>query len=363
MTLFTVFIAACLALACADSDGQAGERIVLDTIVQLQTGPGPGELPLPPLSVVAIPDGGYLAIVDGVIGSASVERRNLYDSTGRYVGSLGREGDGPDEYRRAVAAAGFGGDSLYLWDRQRRLMTVLDRSARPVRTFIVNADGFQLNSAADGHFVLDGYAEGGNYTEPLNGFTPAGQLIAAFGEVSPRKRFAPGPPVERRAASDGHGGWWTVRSGYRYEVEHWDSVLHRTARWLPATDWFPVQKDLESPRRGETGFEHLRPGVNWIQVDSAGRLWIGGHMPTAGAQKQLDACIQDGAQPFTCAMQLGPNTFTTVVEIRDSEDGHLLTSSRKLPALYPMSDGLFYTMTRDDDGFVHVSVVRVRYEL
>ena len=354
MKRFALFIAACMAISCAESSGQAAERIVLDTVVQLQTGPGPGELPIVPLSVAAIPAGGYLAIVD----DGNAELRNLYDSAGGYVESLGREGDGPGEYRRAVAAAGFGGDSLLLWDRQRRLMTVLDRSGHPVRTFEVSADGFQLAVAVDGHFVLDGYAKGGNYSEPLNAFTPAGQLVAAFGEVIPRERFAPGPPVDRRVASDGHGGWWTVRSRYRYELEHWDSTLHRTLQWLPETDWFPVQRDLESPKAEGTGFEHLRPGAIWIQVDSAGRLWIGGSTPEPSAQDSLDACIHGGTQPFTCLMQLGPNASIQVVEVRDPIDGHLLFSTRGVPALYPMGGGLFYTTAQDDDGFVHVSVVR-----
>ncbi|HET7603383.1 MAG TPA: hypothetical protein VFK36_10240 [Gemmatimonadales bacterium] len=363
MSLIMLFFTACLTAACGAAGRRAGAQIVLDTIVQLQTGPGPGELPLVPLSVAPIPDGGYLAIVDGLVGGSSVQLRKLYDSTGRYIGSLSRLGDGPGEYRQAVAAARFKGDSLYLWDRQRRLMTVLDRSAHPVRTFVVNANGFRLTEAADGHFVLDGYADGGNYSEPLNAFTPAGKLIAAFGEVTPRARFAPGPPVERVVTSDGHGGWWTVRSGYRYEVEHWDSTLHRTAQWLPETNWFPVQHDLESPARGETGFEHLRPGASWIQVDSAGRLWIGGHVPAPGAQEKMDTCIRGGTQPFPCLMQLGERSFETVVEVRSPQDGHLLMSVRGLPALYPMSGGLFYSARTDEDGFVHVSVVRLGREL
>jgi hypothetical protein len=358
MVLLALFLAANLAAASDDSSRQAAPRIVLDTVVQLQTGPGPGELPIVPLSVAAIPNGGYLVIVDGLVGGSSVDLRNLYDSTGRYAESLGRLGDGPGEYRRAVAAARVKGDSLYLWDRQRRLMTVLDHSAHPVRTFVVNANGFRLTAAADGQFVLDGYADGGNYSEPLNAFTPAGQLIGAFGEVAPRARFAPGPPMERVVTSDGHGGWWTVRSGYRYEVEHWDRTLHRTSQWLPEADWFPLQKDLYSPKRGENGFERLRPGVGWIQVDSAGRLWIGGLRPAAGAQEQMDKCIHDGAEPFTCLMQLGPNASIQVVEVRDPIDGHLLFSTRGVPALYPMGGGLFYTTAQDDDGFVHVSVVR-----
>ncbi len=354
MPFIALLLIALLVTACAGSDQRTVERIVLDTVVQLQTGPGPGELPIVPLSVASIPNGGYLAIVDG----GNTELRNFYDSAGRYMGSLGRDGDGPGEYRRAVAVARFGGDSLLLWDRQRRLMTVLDRSAHPVRTFEVSADGFQFAVATDGHFVLDGYAKGGNYSEPLNGFTPDGQLIAAFGEVAPRERFAPGPPVDRRVASDGHGGWWTVRSRYRYELEHWDSTLHRTLQWLPETDWFPVQRELESPKAEGTGFEHLRPGAIWIQVDSAGRLWIGGSTPEPSSQDSLDACIHSGTQPFTCLMQLGPNASIRVVEVRDPTDGHLLFSTRDLPALYPMGGGLFYTTTKDDDGFVHVNVVR-----
>jgi hypothetical protein len=357
-----LLLAEWLVLACVASAQEARPHIQLDTIAHLATGPGAGELQLVPLSVVTIPNGGYLAIVDGLVGNASVEQRNIYDASGHFAGTLGREGDGPFEFRRAVGAGRFAADSLYLWDRQRRLMTVLDRSAKPVRTFVVNANGFRLTTATDGRFVLDGYADGGSYSQPVNAFAPDGKLIGAFGEMAPRERFAPGPPTDRVVASDGHGGWWTVRTGYRYEVEHWDSTLHRTAQWLPETDWFPLQHDLEAPKRGETGFEHLRPGASWIQVDTAGRLWIGGHKPAAHAQERMDSCVHEGTQPFSCLMQLGERSFETVVEVRSRVDGRLLASVRGLPALYAMSGGLFYTAGTDDDGFVHVSIVRLRLQ-
>jgi hypothetical protein len=362
MTRFLLPLAACLAAACRNTGEHPAERIVLDTVVRLQTGPGAGELPLPPLCVVAIPDGGYLAIVDGVTGRSDVELRNQYDAAGHYTGSLGRAGDGPGEFRRVVAAAGFAGDSIYIWDRQRRLMTVLDHAGRQVRTFSVSADGFQLVAAADGHFVLDGYAAGGNYSEPLNGFASDGKLIAAFGEVAPRERFAPGPPVERRVASDGHGGWWTARAAYRYELEHWDSTLTRRMQLLPSADWFPPQRDLESPTHGEEVLSVLRPGIRWLEVDSTGRLWIGGAAPVPGAQAAVDACVHGGGRPFECALERTASSFTTVVEVRSPSDGHLLASVRGLAPMMPMGGGLFRAATTDEDGFVRVSVVRVRME-
>ena len=292
--------------------------------------------------------------------SGSAEVRNLYDSQGRFVGSLGRQGDGPGEFRRAVAAATFGADSVYLWDRERRLMTVLDRAGHQVRSFPVSANGFRLAAAPDGHFVLDGHAAGGNYGQPLNAFAPTGQLIAAFGEQTPRARFAPGPPVERAVTSDGAHGWWTVRNGYRYEIEHWDSALTRTAQFLPETDWFPVQRDLETPTRGETGFERLRPAATWIQVDSAGRLWIGGVVPKPGAQDALDRCIHGGEQSFPCLMKLGDTVFTKIVELRMASDGRLIAISRGAPAAYAMRPGLVFTASTDDAGFPHVTILRLR---
>jgi hypothetical protein len=357
-----LLLAACLTTACGSAGQHSGTEIVLDTVVQLQTGPGPGELPTNPLSVARIPDGGYIALVDAGFSPGSAALRNLYDSAGRYVGSLGQDGDGPGEFRQAVAAARFASDSVYLWDRQHRLMTVLDHAAHPVRTFHVSADGFQLAAAGDGHFVLDGYADGGNYSEPLNGFTADGKLIAAFGEVTPRERFAPGPPVDRRVASDGQRGWWTARAGYRYELEHWDSTLHRVAQFLPEASWFPVQRDLESGTR-EGGFSLLRPGIRWIHADSAGRLWVGGAEPAPGAQDAVDACVRGGKQAFKCALERMTSSFTAVIEVRSPSDGHLLASVRGLPQLLPIGDGLFEASATDEDGFVHVTVVRVRMEL
>lgn len=75
------------------------------------------------VALVSLPDGG-LAVADG---SNSIRR---YDESGHYVSTIGRDGDGPGEFRTISLLRLFGDDSLIVWDMALRRITIISTSGR-----------------------------------------------------------------------------------------------------------------------------------------------------------------------------------------------------------------------------------------
>lgn len=68
-----------------------------------------------------LPDG-RLAVVNG--GSAQIL---VYDERGLHVGTWGREGEGPGEFRNPFRLSLWPGDSLAVWDFRLRRLSIIDR--------------------------------------------------------------------------------------------------------------------------------------------------------------------------------------------------------------------------------------------
>ena len=68
-------------------------------------------------------------LADGrvAVGSSSPAEVRLFDEGGRPLGSVGGPGSGPGEFSTVQSVVEFGGDSLAVWDPNRRRISVFDR--------------------------------------------------------------------------------------------------------------------------------------------------------------------------------------------------------------------------------------------
>jgi hypothetical protein len=71
---------------------------------------------------------GSLRLSDGriVIANAGTAELRFYDSSGRFLGSTGRSGEGPGEFGTISAVYEIPGDSLLVWDSGNRRISILD---------------------------------------------------------------------------------------------------------------------------------------------------------------------------------------------------------------------------------------------
>ncbi len=68
------------------------------------------------------------------VASRGTSQLLFFDRTGRWVGRVGREGDGPEEFRAVVGVREVRGDSLVALDRVLRRLTILDTGMHVART-------------------------------------------------------------------------------------------------------------------------------------------------------------------------------------------------------------------------------------
>ena len=105
--------------------GGSGWRLELERVIQPPTGT-PGELGTP--SVTVLLDDGRLLVVD----SKPIAMK-LFDASGRYLRTIGRDGEGPGEYRTPQPLV-FG-DSVFFHDYQLARGTIMTLAGQLARTF------------------------------------------------------------------------------------------------------------------------------------------------------------------------------------------------------------------------------------
>lgn len=110
----------------------AAERWSLSADPTLEIGAGASpEVPLFRVTAVApLSDGGV------AVGTESPARALVFAADGGLRATLGREGGGPGEFARVASVVPMAGDSLAVWDPDRRRISVFTRSG----TFVREAD-------------------------------------------------------------------------------------------------------------------------------------------------------------------------------------------------------------------------------
>lgn len=105
-----------------------GWRLVLERTVQPQD--GSKAMLGDPQDVALLPDGRILVLDE------SPDRVLLFDAKGAFIRQIGREGDGPGEYRNPVMAVR--GDTVVLFSGARGRATLLTLDGKPVRDFLTD---------------------------------------------------------------------------------------------------------------------------------------------------------------------------------------------------------------------------------
>jgi len=146
-----VAVAAAAMTACGgsgDGSASASSTVVDSAGIRIVTSSGPRwtletawRLSDPPVLTIGVVDGppeeqlfgvaDAALLSDGriVVANSGTSELRIFDRAGRYVRSLGGEGEGPGEFRRITVMDVAAGDSMFVWDqRLRRLSVFSDES-------------------------------------------------------------------------------------------------------------------------------------------------------------------------------------------------------------------------------------------
>jgi hypothetical protein len=116
---------------------QNPKPLILTQEVRIGKADGPPEYAFGQLGYMAVTSKGSFFLFD--YSDTQIRR---YDSSGRFVGLVGRSGAGPGEYRRVSGMAVLGDSVLVVCDDGNRRITVLDTTGAYVRSFPIQRIAF-----------------------------------------------------------------------------------------------------------------------------------------------------------------------------------------------------------------------------
>ncbi len=235
----------------------------------------------------------------------------VYDAAGLFLRALGREGEGPGEFRAIAALASGPGESLTVVDAQNLRRTVFGpdlsiAEETPLPVVPMLADMVVVDS---GDLVL-------------NGGTQTTGAAAAL--------------VHRVAAKTGEISWSMDPLGVSRDGEAWPYAFAKSSGgvWLLGTSDYSVWK-IDSKTGDVSGYgqrrledwqwverEGRRPPSMAIHIreDSQGRLWVATRMPDPAA------ALDRSEGPATNVVF--SKVFDTVVEVLDPEERRVVGSIR-----------------------------------
>lgn len=250
-----------------------------------------------PGAVVADPATGRVFVGDG-----TSERVIVFEAGGRFVGTIGRAGDGPGEFRSPTALALDELGALAVWDARRGIISrwstegeLLDERRAPVNYW---GPGF----ATRGRGVLA-------VTQTTTGDQRRQSLVEATGEGDPTELFAvtrelvpldlPGMnmPAPRIFAPDliwtAAGDTLLVLNGPGYRIDAYAerrlvTSIRRDIAPIPVTGEMAAAHVEAGPYRGfmrragltadqivaAVGYEEVTSPVQWLTADPSGKLWV-----------------------------------------------------------------------------------------
>jgi hypothetical protein len=224
---------------------------------------GDGLLPRMPDVFVRMPDGSLL-IAGGAAGPVPL----LYNSRGKFLRALGRQGAGPGEFL-GVQAAFVQGDSVFLFDRGNSRMLVLTREFAVVR----HAPAPSLvHSAApiEGGFVLGAsIMDASRIGFPVHLFSRLGTYVRHAGDSAETVTLRTGVRATHVASAQ-DGGFWSVPWYGEYAVRKWDARGKLAKTLVLHSPWYDASREP----RNITPTSRPMSEVSRVWQDADGLIWI-----------------------------------------------------------------------------------------
>ena len=315
-------------------------------------------------ALLALPSGEFL-----VWGEGPILR---YAADGRFLGTLGRIGDGPGEYRGQKSVVAARGDSVSIFSYGRvttiAVSTGRGRSAQAAKPL----SAFRHLALANGDVLVQNYYAP---TLPFVVLAANAALKLTFGPPATVVDFGnggQGPDYDSQqylVAPATGDGFWAAPQFYRYGLQRWSAsgeklqTIARTPSWFPTHDYTAL---AEARRRG-AGVTPPLPFALALWSDS-GRLFLLARaadakwkadpnspkvakIPAGGGERQ--------AAPWVPTGGLG-RYFDGVIDVYDSTAGSFLGSWRADAWISAaIGNGMLATRVESADGVVSFHVWRV----
>lgn len=209
----------------------------------------------------------------------------LRDANGALLAEVGREGQGPGEFRGIREGSVGAGDTVHVFDRSNQRLTMLSGDLEVIREVPLEVRPWGgIVRLESGTWVMNDIQTGpGREGYPLHAVDPEGRLRGSFGAEVPTAGtgFQLGS-ARSLAAAPGDRVWAAHRTQYRLELWDTENGLHRTL--VRRVDWFEPRYESERlPPRTPPG-----PTLTGIHLGADGTLWTRTGLPRDDYQDFLE---------------------------------------------------------------------------
>jgi hypothetical protein len=291
-------------------------------------------------------------------GGAHAREVWVFDQEGTFIQTIGREGEGPGEYRSIRRIDVLPGDTLELFDVRLRRRTTLSPDLKVVATESYETAGFAGSvRLPDGRLVLRQHIRTpGRVGFPFQLVSRSGEIVRSLGSINPEHRPREDVKYMRSVTSGPDGGSvWTVGFG-DYLMELWDTTGARRAALRREAEWFePYVLDYSgiSPD-GPTPQSQVR----FVKLDSADRLWVMVKKATQNWREVLLANPDHVTDP-----SLLQKVYDWILEVVDTHTGVLVVSQVLPHREYTrfLGEDLIVSYREDDLGYPFLDVFRLSF--
>lgn len=339
-------------------------RIVLDSVVVLdgRRAEHVGE----PVALAHMSDGRVLLSPQFDMSLVAV-----FDQRGRFLGRLGRKGEGPGEFMGVGQIRVGRGDTVRIYDHWNPRVTVFSPELELVgtrkMTLPVGGGTNGLVELPDGRLVTQRPFAIPEYAGfPVHLMSADGKILLSFGseEENPGYRLGQERLMWHTIASASDDRVW-VAPTTRYSIGLWDLSGRMLAKLDRAPSWFPPHPDSPFGIDYDNPNSPPHPGIIGLWQDSEGRLWTLTYVADEHYQEALGPVQGIGGE--LRAVTNEQRYSDTMVEVLDPQSGELI-ASRRIDASLNMfaaisKTGRVAAYREDERGFPYVDVWDLRLEV
>lgn len=274
----------------------------------------------------------------------------VYDSSGKFLRTVGRSGAGPGEYGFIMRAEVLKGDSLLVLDVANSRITLLSPEYAPIRSIPMHGRYIRAFRISRDEFLVYGDVRSAAAAGfPLHIVANDGRVVRSFGSLKPEvSRDRPQAHL-RHVAIGSDGDPWTLRYD-RYELEKWQlsgSLAHaisRNASWFPPWDYSQTVSHASPPKAVSVD----------LWSDEAGMLWSMIRVPSA---RWTPYPRKPGVrEPPMAPLGYFDESTDTIIEVLDPKSGRLLVSKRYEQYFFGQANGQLFSLRETADGDLRVEV-------
>lgn len=304
----------------------AGCSIEFKRIAILGDEDGPGMLPSRPYDIAIGSDGRYYVAMP----ESGDEPPMVFARSGRYIGSLGRAGNGPGEFR-VVGAIETNADTVFVFDKQLARLTVLWRN-RILWTAPIPRASFSAARLSDGTLALNARVRDADRIGlPVHLFDARGNTRGSIGAdtlmIDPRN----GTRDAMWLQPGRNGSLLGFPYTHTYTIDRWSATGKHLGSWHREPPWF---RPFDTPWDKSPAKPPIPMSMGGFE-DGAGRIWAlyltAGPKWSTGLGKPIRG---EGGVPIypTTNRQL---LYQSRIDIIDPQQGVLLVSD-SIPGTFDM---------------------------